>query len=221
MTGGVCADRSTARTVMSRIDANAYCVKYPTQDKSHPETALKLRTRQPTPISLDRDISHNTARRSRPRKPTTDTNQPTLAERLSLGVIQRIARAIARSRTENRHNRQTTGRRNHHSRSGSHRNRRARRSAQLAYDENPQETSQHSSQQSNPVIHKTHGNTSPKTPSKEDAMRYEELPGPLQGWTYDEAGTIYTASGYKTTARQIESCMWMVSGTPGIARVVF
>lgn len=52
-------------------------------------------------------------------------------------------------------------------------------------------------------------------------MRYEELPGPLQGWTYDEAGTIYTASGYKTTARQIESCMWMVSGTPGIARVVF
>ena len=40
-------------------------------------------------------------------------------------------------------------------------------------------------------------------------MRYEELPGPLQGWTYDEAGTIYTASGYKTTARQIEFCMWM------------
>ena len=40
-------------------------------------------------------------------------------------------------------------------------------------------------------------------------MRYEELSGPLQGWTYDEAGTIYTASGYKTTARQIEFCMWM------------
>ena len=40
-------------------------------------------------------------------------------------------------------------------------------------------------------------------------MRYEELSGPLQGWTYDEAGTIYTSSGYKTTARQIEFCMWM------------
>jgi hypothetical protein len=40
-------------------------------------------------------------------------------------------------------------------------------------------------------------------------MRYEELPGPLEGWTYDENGVIYTASGYKTTARQIEFCMWM------------
>lgn len=40
-------------------------------------------------------------------------------------------------------------------------------------------------------------------------MRYEELPGPLEGWTYDERGVIYTASGYKTTARQIEFCMWM------------
>lgn len=30
-------------------------------------------------------------------------------------------------------------------------------------------------------------------------MRYEELPGPLEGWTYDEHGVIYTASGYKTT----------------------
>ena len=40
-------------------------------------------------------------------------------------------------------------------------------------------------------------------------MRYEELKGPLEGWTYDEAGTIYTASGYRTTARQIEFCMWM------------
>ncbi|MES2404342.1 MAG: hypothetical protein V4567_08400 [Pseudomonadota bacterium] len=40
-------------------------------------------------------------------------------------------------------------------------------------------------------------------------MRYEELPGPLQGWTYDERGVIYTASGYRTTARQIEFCMWM------------
>ena len=40
-------------------------------------------------------------------------------------------------------------------------------------------------------------------------MRYEELKGPLEGWTYDEAGTIYTASGYRTTPRQIEFCMWM------------
>ena len=40
-------------------------------------------------------------------------------------------------------------------------------------------------------------------------MRYEELSGPLAGWTYDENGTIHTASGYKTTARQIEFCMWM------------
>jgi len=40
-------------------------------------------------------------------------------------------------------------------------------------------------------------------------MRYEELPGPLTGWTYDENGIIHTASGYKTTARQIEFCMWM------------
>ena len=40
-------------------------------------------------------------------------------------------------------------------------------------------------------------------------MRYEELPGPLEGWTYDEHGTIHTASGYKTTARQIEFAMWM------------
>lgn len=40
-------------------------------------------------------------------------------------------------------------------------------------------------------------------------MRYEELPGPLEGWTYDEHGTIHTASGYRCTARQIEFCMWM------------
>lgn len=40
-------------------------------------------------------------------------------------------------------------------------------------------------------------------------MRYEEFTGPLEGWTYDERGVIYTASGYKTTARQIEFAMWM------------
>lgn len=32
-------------------------------------------------------------------------------------------------------------------------------------------------------------------------MRYEELPGPLAGWTYDENGTVYTASGYRCDAR--------------------
>ena len=41
-------------------------------------------------------------------------------------------------------------------------------------------------------------------------MRYEELPGPLEGWTYDAAGVIYTASGYRCTARQIEFAMWML-----------
>lgn len=41
-------------------------------------------------------------------------------------------------------------------------------------------------------------------------MRYEELPGPLEGWTYDEHGVIYTASGYKTTVRQIEFAMRML-----------
>lgn len=40
-------------------------------------------------------------------------------------------------------------------------------------------------------------------------MRYEEFHGPLEGWTYDERGVIYTARGYRTTARQIEFCMWM------------
>lgn len=40
-------------------------------------------------------------------------------------------------------------------------------------------------------------------------MRYQEMHGPLEGWTYDERGVIYTTSGYRTTARQIEFCMWM------------
>ncbi|HLI18223.1 MAG TPA: hypothetical protein VKV22_08135 [Rhodanobacteraceae bacterium] len=40
-------------------------------------------------------------------------------------------------------------------------------------------------------------------------MRYEELSGPLEGWTYDEHGTIYTASGYRCNARDIEFCLWM------------
>ena len=40
-------------------------------------------------------------------------------------------------------------------------------------------------------------------------MRYEELPGPLEGWTYDEQGTIYTASGYRCDARHIEAALWL------------
>jgi hypothetical protein len=49
-------------------------------------------------------------------------------------------------------------------------------------------------------------------------MRYEELTGPLTGWTYDENGIIYTSTGYKTTARQIEFCMWMYDVMTGEAR---
>jgi hypothetical protein len=49
-------------------------------------------------------------------------------------------------------------------------------------------------------------------------MRYEELHGPLEGWTYDENGTIHTASGYKCTARQIEFCMWMYDVLTGEAK---
>lgn len=40
-------------------------------------------------------------------------------------------------------------------------------------------------------------------------MRYTELPGPLEGWTYDEHGTIYTASGYQCSARTLECALWL------------
>jgi hypothetical protein len=40
-------------------------------------------------------------------------------------------------------------------------------------------------------------------------MRYEELTGPLDGWTYDEAGTIYTPSGYRCSARTLECALWL------------
>jgi hypothetical protein len=40
-------------------------------------------------------------------------------------------------------------------------------------------------------------------------VRYEELPGPLEGWTYDENGTIYTTSGYKCDARTLECALWL------------
>jgi hypothetical protein len=41
-------------------------------------------------------------------------------------------------------------------------------------------------------------------------MRYEEMPGPLEGWTYDEHGTIYTATGYRCTAQHIECALWLM-----------
>lgn len=40
-------------------------------------------------------------------------------------------------------------------------------------------------------------------------MRYEELPGPLKGWTYDENGIIYTTSGYRCDARHLEAALWL------------
>lgn len=40
-------------------------------------------------------------------------------------------------------------------------------------------------------------------------MHYEELPGPLEGWTYDENGTVHTASGYKCNARTLECALWL------------
>jgi len=40
-------------------------------------------------------------------------------------------------------------------------------------------------------------------------MRYEEIDGPLQGWTFDENGTIYTASGYACNARTLECALWL------------
>lgn len=40
-------------------------------------------------------------------------------------------------------------------------------------------------------------------------MRYEPLSGPLEGWTYDQNGTIYTASGYHCDARSLEAALWL------------
>ena len=40
-------------------------------------------------------------------------------------------------------------------------------------------------------------------------MRYETLNGPLEGWTYDENGTTYTASGYLCSAQTLESALWL------------
>lgn len=49
-------------------------------------------------------------------------------------------------------------------------------------------------------------------------MRYEELPGPLQGWTYDERGTIHTRSSYACTAQQIECALWLLRAYSSEAR---
>lgn len=46
--------------------------------------------------------------------------------------------------------------------------------------------------------------------SEELRMRYEELTGPLEGWTHDENGVIHTECGYRATAKQIESALWML-----------
>lgn len=40
-------------------------------------------------------------------------------------------------------------------------------------------------------------------------MRYVELHGPLEGWTFDENGTIYTRSGYRCSARTLECALWL------------
>lgn len=49
-------------------------------------------------------------------------------------------------------------------------------------------------------------------------MRYEELPGPLTGWTYDENGTIHTRSGYKCSAQTLECALWLFQCYSGEAR---
>lgn len=41
-------------------------------------------------------------------------------------------------------------------------------------------------------------------------MRYEEIGHPLEGWTYDENGTIYTKSGYRCSARTLECALWLM-----------
>lgn len=46
-------------------------------------------------------------------------------------------------------------------------------------------------------------------------MRYEEIGEPFgTGWTYDDAGTIYTPSGYRCTPQQIEGMLWLFGCLP-------
>lgn len=49
-------------------------------------------------------------------------------------------------------------------------------------------------------------------------MRYEEIGEALPGWTYDEAGTIHTASGYRCNARTLECALWLFQCYSGEAR---
>lgn len=49
-------------------------------------------------------------------------------------------------------------------------------------------------------------------------MRYEEMGGPLDGWTYDERGTIHTRSGYRCTAQTLECALWLFQCYGGEAR---
>lgn len=49
-------------------------------------------------------------------------------------------------------------------------------------------------------------------------MRYEQLQGPLEGWTYDENGTIYTASGYHCSAQTLECALWLFECYSGEGR---
>lgn len=41
-------------------------------------------------------------------------------------------------------------------------------------------------------------------------MRKEEFGEPLEGWTYNEQGEIFTASGYTTNAQHIEAALWIM-----------
>jgi len=41
-------------------------------------------------------------------------------------------------------------------------------------------------------------------------VRYKELSGSLEGWTYDEEGVMHTPSGYRCTAQQIEGMLWLL-----------
>lgn len=50
-----------------------------------------------------------------------------------------------------------------------------------------------------------------KQPSAHNApVRYDELTGPLAGWTYDNTGVIHSPSGYRTTAKQMECALWLL-----------
>jgi hypothetical protein len=39
--------------------------------------------------------------------------------------------------------------------------------------------------------------------------QYTELTGPFAGWSYDDAGTVYSPSGYRCTGQLIECALWL------------